>query len=74
MGSTPGTITRLQLLKGSQKGDVTGDSITDHADVSALVSHIIGLTPGQFNAKAADVNGDGQVDITDVTALIKMIE
>ncbi len=73
-GSTPGTITRLQLLKGSQKGDVTGDSITDHADVSALVSHIIGLTPGQFNAKAADVNGDGQVDITDVTALIKMIE
>ena len=54
-------------------GDVNSDGWIDYADVCALVNHLIGLTPDQFNADAANVNGDSRVDITDVTALIGII-
>ena len=79
-GSRPGTITRLQLLKGGSlmpeitRGDVNGDGRIDRADVSALVNHLIGLTPGQFNAAAADTDGDGRTIITDVVKLIDAIK
>ena len=76
-GSNPGTITRLQLLKGNQQqsevaiGDVNSDGLINSADVRAITLYIIGLMPDKFNAEAADVNNDGTINIVDVTALIE---
>ena len=78
-GSKPGTITSLQLLKGSLQlpeltmGDVNSDGFINAADVRAIAQHIIGLTPDKFNAEAADINDDDTVNIADVTALIKLL-
>ena len=78
-GSKPGTITSLQLLKGSlllpelTMGDVNSDGFINAADVRAIAQHIIGLTPDKFNAEAADINDDETINIADVTALIKLL-
>ena len=75
-GSNPGTITRLQLLKGNQQqpevaiGDVNNDGSINSADVRAITLYIIGLAPDKFNVEAADANADGKIDIQDVTTII----
>ena len=51
-------------------GDVNGDGKVDSADISSLVSHIIGQTPEDFVGEAADVNDDKAVDMADVAAII----
>ena len=53
--------------------DVNGDRQVDADDVRALVSHLLGKTPKNFNIDAADINGDGNIDISDVTALVSII-
>ena len=53
--------------------DVNGDRRVDAADVSALVSSLLGDTPEGFDTKAADINGDGDTDIRDVTKLIELM-
>lgn len=53
--------------------DLTGDRRVDADDVRALVSHLLGNTPKNFNIDAADINIDTEVNISDVTALIKII-
>ena len=55
------------------RGDVDGNGKVEPADVLTLVNHLIGKTPGSYNATAADVNKDGKVDITDLVALIKKL-
>ena len=53
--------------------DLTNDRRVDAADVRALVSHLLGNTPENFNIDAANINGDKEVNISDVTALIEII-
>ena len=45
----------------------------DKNDVNAIVNHLLGYTPDNFNEGAADVNGDGNVNISDIVALINLI-
>ena len=52
------------------KGDVNGDGTVNVADVTMLVSMILGNMP--VNA-AANVNGDTDVNVADVTALVSII-
>ncbi|MBO4443912.1 MAG: chitobiase/beta-hexosaminidase C-terminal domain-containing protein [Bacteroidaceae bacterium] len=62
-----------QLVENTaKKGDVNGDGSVDVADVTMLVSMILGNMP--VNA-AANVNEDaeGAVDVADVTALVSII-
>ena len=61
-------LTQLTIL-----GDANGDGAINVSDVSAIISHILGLTPDGFDAAAADVNGDGIINVTDVTAVINII-
>ena len=51
-------------------GDVNDDGVIDVKDVQALVSHIMGNTPADFEEDVADVNEDTKVDVADVVALI----
>ena len=52
-------------------GDVNDDGVVDDKDLQALVSHIMGNTPKDFEDEVADVSQDGSVDVADVVALIK---
>ncbi|MDO4510909.1 MAG: C10 family peptidase [Bacteroidales bacterium] len=56
-----------------QLGDVDGNGEIDVADVTSLISHILGNTPEGFVIEAADVNQDTDVDVADATCLITMI-
>ena len=54
-------------------GDVNNDGYVNIADVTCMVSHILGNTPPVFIRKAADINKDDVINITDVTALVELI-
>ncbi|MBQ5455899.1 MAG: hypothetical protein IIT63_08750, partial [Prevotella sp.] len=43
------------------------------ADVTCMVSYILGNTPPVFIRKAADINGDDIINISDVTLLVNII-
>lgn len=58
------------LVVNCRPGDVDGDSVVDVADVTKLISIILGE---QSEESAADLDGDGVVDVADVTALVNMI-
>ena len=54
-------------------GDVNMDGKVNVADVTSLVSFILGDIPKAFDEKVADVNGDSEINVADVTALIDMV-
>ena len=64
-------INKITIISG--KGDVNCDNFIDKNDVNAIVNHLLGYTPDNFNEGAADVNGDGNVNISDIVALINLI-
>ena len=69
-------IYRGKVVIGKQPvipGDVNIDGDIDINDVMALVSHICGQTPTQFDYTAADANGDGEIDINDVMRVVDTI-
>ena len=51
-------------------GDVNGDTSVDVADVTAVVSMILGTAS---STDAGDVNADGVIDVSDVTMLVNKI-
>ncbi len=51
-------------------GDVNGDTSVDVADVTAVVSMILGTAS---STDAGDVNADGVIDVSDVTMLVNII-
>lgn len=54
-------------------GDANGDTRVSVGDFSAIASHIMGVTPEGFVAKAADVNTDNRVSVGDLSAVVSMI-
>lgn len=54
-------------------GDVNGDKKLNKDDLDAIVSHIMGNTPPDFNKKAADINEDDKVDAVDVVKVVNAI-
>lgn len=59
-------------------GDVNSDGEVTVADVTALVSIILGNVspehnPDAFDFEAADVNADGEINVADVTAMVSII-
>ena len=54
-------------------GDVNMDGDINIADVTSLISYILGNPPEVFDKQLADVNGDGVVNVTDVTNLIDLL-
>ena len=54
-------------------GDVNGDGLVNVMDVTAVINHILGMTPDNFNMQAADVNSDGNINVMDVTGIINKI-
>ena len=57
---------------GMQRGDVNGDGNVNIADVTALISGLLGGSIDDADP-CADVTADGQVSIADVTALINHV-
>lgn len=55
-----------------KRGDVNLDGSINVADVTALVSIILGSQPAG-NVGNGDLNGDGQINVADVTALVSLI-
>ncbi|MBP5380872.1 MAG: dockerin type I repeat-containing protein [Bacteroidaceae bacterium] len=51
----------------NKDGDITID------DVVAIVKHLLGKTPTEFDATAADVNNSEGINLADVTALVNII-
>ena len=71
-----GKINALPYLEKEETvipGDVNMDGLVDVADVTTLVSKILGETPEVFNADAADLDGNGTIDVADVTLLVTKI-
>ncbi len=54
-------------------GDVNGDNVISVADVSMLVSYLLGSTVEGIKLTNADVDGDGTYSISDVTKLVDLI-
>lgn len=63
----------FHILKDYLLGDVNSDGALDVADVSLLVSYILGNDPSPFATNLADTNSDGIVDVSDVSTLINMV-
>ncbi len=57
----------------AKRGDVNMDGVTNVADVTALISHVLGNGVSPFNEGAAYVNEDQEINVADVTALIKIV-
>lgn len=56
------------------KGDANGDDSVDLLDLDAIVQHILGNTPTDFNYEAADVNNDGLINIGDISCTVNIIK
>ena len=54
-------------------GDVNGDGNVTVADVTALISLVLGGNASAADHPAADMNGDGNLTVADVTALISRV-
>ena len=54
-------------------GDVNGDGQINVADVTALISYVLGNDATDIDLNAADLNHDGAWNVADVTALIQYI-
>lgn len=59
--------------KGYILGDANNDRQITVADYTAIVHHILGKTPANFNAKAADVNKDNNINMADYTGVVHLI-
>ena len=69
-----GTITVVSAKEPAGiPGDVNGDGALNAKDVVAIMKHLVGKTPENFDEKAADYNGDGSVNAKDVVKLMKDI-
>ena len=66
-------IDNVRLLKAVLTGDADGNGIVNISDVTAIINHILGHTPEDFDAAAADADGNGLINVTDVTAVISII-
>ncbi len=65
-----GNYARNLVIKPVLAGDVDGDGTIDVADVTLLVSIILGNAPA---TDAADVDGDTTIDVADVTQVVAII-
>lgn len=63
-------FTNIVEMNFTARGDVDGDGTLDVADITTLVSLILG---NDTNSAAADVDSDGTVDVADVTKLVSII-
>ena len=64
---------RLFYLGNAVANDVDEDGDFDIDDVHAVVLHLVGQEPAEFDAQAADVTGDGHVTLADVTTLVNLL-
>lgn len=55
-------------------GDANDDGEVNSADVDAVASHIMGLSPNGFSKKNADVNNDNTVNAADIVIINKKIK
>jgi len=65
-GST--TVTREEVTRSAQLGDLNDDGNVDSRDLAILASHLASQT--DLLAPFADINGDAVSDITDLSALL----
>ncbi|MGM9868775.1 MAG: leucine-rich repeat protein [Sodaliphilus sp.] len=64
---------KFHILQNYLLGDVNSDGVVDIADVSMLVSFVLGDNPANFNAVVADINRDNLYDVSDVSLLNEMV-
>lgn len=58
------------VIVGYDPGDVNGNGVVSIADVTMLISYLLGeVTLDQYQLVAADFNGDGSVSIADAIAI-----
>lgn len=55
------------------KGDANNDGEVNVADIVAIVNHINGKTPANFNLKQADADNNNEVNMADVEAVARII-
>ena len=61
------------LFSNVLQGDANGDGKVTIADVTELISYLMGGNNGVIDMEAADINHDGRITIADVTALIHFL-
>lgn len=66
-------VAMFQAPLTTKLGDADNSGEVDVTDITAVVSHIYGNTPNNFNEVAADVNGDTDIDVTDITGIVTII-
>lgn len=55
------------------RGDADGNGKVENADAVAVLRHLVGNTPSNFNETNADANGDGTIDNADAVAILRLI-
>ena len=83
VGTFNGTVTastsqatafaNVEGVVSPRMGDVNMDGSVNVADVTALISYILGTPVSPFNVDVANINGDESINVADVTGLIAII-
>lgn len=59
------------VIGDSMRGDVNGDGKVNAKDIIAVMRHMLGNTPQDFNEPAADMDGNGKVNAKDIIAIMR---
>ena len=63
----------IKEMNSDIRGDANNDGEVDVADIVAIVNHLNGNTPDNFNLKQADADNNNEVNMADVEAVARII-
>lgn len=66
------SLSMTAMATSDKMGDVDDNGFVNVADVTLLISHVLG-NECDINEWAADINADGLLNVADVTGIIRMI-
>ena len=73
-GNAQETAPAAICVTNAGSGDANGDGKVNEADISEIVSYIMGKPSAKFNIDNADISGDAIVNAADIVLVVKKIK